>query len=58
MKYLLIITMGILLSGCGWQSSVGAPDSIKLSPSMGWEIQEGASTKSKPAISACIEWRV
>lgn len=58
MKYLLMITMGILLSGCGWQSTVGTPDSIKISPSMAWEMQEGTSTKQKPGISGCIEWRI
>ena len=58
MKYLLMITIGTLLSGCGWQSTVGAPESIKLSPSMAWELQEVASTKQKPAISACIEWKI
>ncbi len=53
-----MIAVGTLLSGCGWEHRVGAPDSIKVCPSMGWELQEGASTKQKPAISGCIEWKI
>ena len=57
MKYLLMIAVGTLLSGCGWEQRVGAPDSIKVSPSMGWEIQKGTNTKQKPGVAACIEWK-
>ncbi len=62
MKSLIIISLGmflgILTTGCDWQHRVGTPDSIKISPSMAWELQEGASTKQKPAISGCIEWKI
>jgi hypothetical protein len=58
MKYLLIIAIATLLSGCNWEQRVCAPDSIKVSPSMGWEIQKGTKTKQKPAVSACIEWKI
>ncbi len=62
MKSLITISLGMFLglltTGCGLNNSVGTPDSIKISPSMGWEIQEGTNTKQKPAVAACIEWKI
>ncbi len=58
MKYLLMIGLGLLMSGCAWEAKVLAPDCIKISPTMAWELQKGINTKQKPSVTACAEWKI
>ena len=53
-----MITLGLLMSGCAWEAKVLAPDCIKITPTMAWEIQKDVATKKKPSVTACAEWKI
>lgn len=58
MKYLILMALCPFMCGCVFTGREFAPDVIKVTPSMGWEMQKDVNTKKKPSVSVSAEWRI
>lgn len=52
------MVLGFLATGCVTDVSQLSPDCLKITPTMGWEMQKGVATKKKPSITVCAEWKL
>ena len=58
MKYLLLVCLGLFISGCSYDCRKLPLSHVGVKPSVGYEMEKGHQTKTKASIEINLDWNL